>query len=74
MALLYFTKVSTCSSMAEVFAEASHDCLTRTQAGDVLVFVGKLLSKSAQAQLTAHYADVRNLCWKHRDECGVKGG
>jgi hypothetical protein len=54
MALLYFTKVSTCSSMAEVFAEASHDCLTRTQAGDVLVFVGKLLSKSAQAQLTAH--------------------
>src|ERR687888_977042 len=29
MALLYFTKVSTCSSIAEVFAEAAHDCLTR---------------------------------------------
>jgi putative transposase len=29
MALLHFTKVSTCSNMAEVFAEASHDCLTR---------------------------------------------
>jgi putative transposase len=29
MALLYFTKVSTYSSIAEVFAEASHDCLTR---------------------------------------------
>src|SRR5919108_356433 len=29
MALLYFTKVSTCSTIAEVFAEASHDCLTR---------------------------------------------
>jgi putative transposase len=29
MALLYFTKVSTCSSMAEVFLEASHNCLTR---------------------------------------------
>jgi putative transposase len=29
MALLYFTKVSTCSSIAEVFAEASHDRLTR---------------------------------------------
>jgi putative transposase len=33
MALLYFTKVSTCSSMAEVFAEASHDCLTRMLKG-----------------------------------------
>ena len=29
MALLYFTKVSTYLSIAEVFAEASHDCLTR---------------------------------------------
>ncbi|HZA28598.1 MAG TPA: hypothetical protein VE735_03195 [Gammaproteobacteria bacterium] len=29
MALLYFTRVSTCSSIAEAFAEASHDCLTR---------------------------------------------
>jgi hypothetical protein len=29
MALLYFTKVSTCLSIAEVFAEASHDRLTR---------------------------------------------
>ena len=29
MALLYFTRVSTCLSIAEVFAEASHDCLTR---------------------------------------------
>lgn len=29
MTLLYFTKVSTCSSMAEVFAEASHDRLTQ---------------------------------------------
>jgi len=29
MALLYFTKISTCLSIAEVFAEASHDRLTR---------------------------------------------
>src|SRR5918999_473204 len=29
MALLYFTKVSTCSTIAEAFAKASHDCLTR---------------------------------------------
>jgi putative transposase len=29
MALLYFTKVSACSTIAEVFTEASHDCLTR---------------------------------------------
>ena len=29
MALLCFTKVSTCLSIAEVFAEASHDRLTR---------------------------------------------
>jgi hypothetical protein len=29
MALLYFTKVSTCSSIAEVFTGASHDRLTR---------------------------------------------
>jgi hypothetical protein len=34
MALLYFTKVSTCSSIAEVFAEASHDCLTRMLNGN----------------------------------------
>jgi hypothetical protein len=34
MAMLYFTKVSTCSSMAEVFAEASHDCLTRMLKGE----------------------------------------
>jgi hypothetical protein len=29
MALLYFTRVSTCSTIAEMFAEASHDRLTR---------------------------------------------
>jgi Transposase DDE domain len=29
MALLYFTRLSTCSTIAEAFAEASHDCLTR---------------------------------------------
>src|SRR5918999_5045791 len=29
MALLYFTKVSACSTIAEAFAKASHDCLTR---------------------------------------------
>ena len=34
MALLYFTKVSTCSTIAEVFAKASHDCLTRMLNGD----------------------------------------
>jgi hypothetical protein len=34
MALLYFTKVSTCSTIAEVFAEASHDCLTRMLNGN----------------------------------------
>jgi hypothetical protein len=34
MAVLYFTKVSTCSSIAEVFAEASHDCLTRMLNGN----------------------------------------
>ncbi len=34
MALLYFTKVSTCSSIAEVFAKASHDGLTRMLNGN----------------------------------------
>src|SRR5919197_6774051 len=34
IALLYFTRVSTCSSSAEVFAEASHDCLTRLLNGN----------------------------------------
>jgi putative transposase len=34
MALLYFTRVSTCWSIAEVFAEASHDCLTRMLNGN----------------------------------------
>jgi hypothetical protein len=34
MALLYFTRVSTCLSIAEVFAEASHDCLTRMLNGN----------------------------------------
>lgn len=34
MALLYFTKVSTCSSIAEVVAEASHDGLTRMLNGN----------------------------------------
>jgi len=29
MALLYFTRLSTCSTIAEVMASASHDCLTR---------------------------------------------
>jgi hypothetical protein len=29
MALLYFTRISTCSTIAEVLADASHDCLTR---------------------------------------------
>ena len=34
MALLYFTKVSTCSTMANAFASASHDRLTRMLHGD----------------------------------------
>jgi putative transposase len=34
MALVYFTRVSTCLSIAEVFAEASHDCLTRMLHGN----------------------------------------
>jgi hypothetical protein len=34
IALLYFTKASTCSSIAEVFAKASHDCLTRMLNGN----------------------------------------
>jgi hypothetical protein len=29
MALLYFTRVSTCAAISECMAEASHDCLTR---------------------------------------------
>ena len=29
MALLYFTRISTCLTMTEAFADASHDCLTR---------------------------------------------
>jgi hypothetical protein len=29
MALLYFTRISTCSTIAEAFAKASHDRLTR---------------------------------------------
>jgi hypothetical protein len=34
MTLLYFTKVSTCSAIAEAFDSASHDCLTRMLHGD----------------------------------------
>ena len=34
MALLYFTKLSTCSTMADAFDSASHDCLTRMLHGD----------------------------------------
>jgi hypothetical protein len=34
MALLYFTRVSTCSTIAEAMAEASHDRLTRMLHGD----------------------------------------
>jgi putative transposase len=34
MALLYFTKVSTCSTIADAFDSASHDCLTRMLHGD----------------------------------------
>jgi hypothetical protein len=34
MALLYFTRVSTCLSIAEVFAAASHDGLTRMLNGN----------------------------------------
>jgi hypothetical protein len=34
IALLYFTKVSACSTIAEVFPKASHDCLTRMLNGD----------------------------------------
>ncbi len=29
MALRYFTRISTCLTMTEAFADASHDCLTR---------------------------------------------
>jgi hypothetical protein len=36
MALLYFTQVSTCSTLAEVFAKASHDCLTRLLHGKLV--------------------------------------
>jgi hypothetical protein len=34
MALLYFTKLSTCSTIADAFDSASHDCLTRMLHGD----------------------------------------
>jgi Transposase DDE domain len=34
MAVLYFTKVSTCSTIADAFDSASHDCLTRMLHGD----------------------------------------
>jgi Transposase DDE domain len=34
MALLYFTRVSTCSAISECTAKASHDCLTRMLQGD----------------------------------------
>jgi hypothetical protein len=34
MALLYFTKLSTCSTMADAFDSASHDRLTRMLHGD----------------------------------------
>jgi hypothetical protein len=33
-ALLYFTNISTCSSMADAFDSASHDRLTRMLHGD----------------------------------------
>jgi hypothetical protein len=34
IALLHFTKVSACSTIAEIFPKASHDCLTRMLNGD----------------------------------------
>src|ERR687895_2337466 len=34
IALLHFTKVSTCSAIAEIVPKASHDCLTRMLNGD----------------------------------------
>jgi hypothetical protein len=34
MALLHFTKASTCSAIAEVLPKASHDCLTWMLNGD----------------------------------------
>ena len=34
IALLHFTKVSTCSAIAEIFPKASHDRLTRMLNGD----------------------------------------
>ena len=34
IALLHFTKVSTCSTIAEIFPKASHDRLTRMLNGD----------------------------------------
>jgi hypothetical protein len=30
--------------------------------------------RAADRTSPATYADARNLCWKRRDECGVKGG
>ena len=44
MALLYFTRVSTCSTIAEAMAEASHDRLTRMLHGD---WSGQILLDSA---------------------------
>lgn len=34
MALLYFTRVSTCLTIADMFPEVSHDCVTRMLHGD----------------------------------------
>jgi putative transposase len=44
MALLYFTRVSTCSTIAEAMAEASHDRLTRMLNGN---WSGQILLDSA---------------------------
>jgi hypothetical protein len=44
MALRYFTRISTCSTIAEVMADASHDCLTRMLHGH---WSGQILLDSA---------------------------
>ena len=44
MALLYFTRISTCSTIADVMANASHDCLTRMLHGR---WSGQILLDSA---------------------------
>ena len=63
MALLYFTRVSTCSTIAEAFADASHDRLTR-------MLQGRLVRADTPARGVAHPVHGR---WRVSDPRRYRG-